>query len=241
MVPLQSVQSPATPVLPLSSIAGYVKEIILGGTVRVDMSSVEHWDALSQFPNIHRFTILYVYVGATLTSPLTLNLSSIFAQTTHLAIYDTFIYDCDVYHRFLLCFPAVTHLEVGTTSQYAGENHGMPLLAGTNPTQHPLYDNARAFASSIQSLTINLDLRTSREPILHRLLPLFPAGYCSVKRLSIAGWSLDCSSQLATLLAGFAKTLENLEIPIIYRNAEDPETLSKILALGMSVWFMIQK
>ena len=226
--------------LPLS-VARYVKAIRLHGKAPINKQSTESWDALSHFPNIHRVTFELLCLGDIFSFELlpTLNLPSIFARTTHLIINEVHMQGYDMYHRFLLCFPAVTHLEVAAIVPLIDWGHDMPSLAGPNPTQHPLYDNARAFASSIQSLRINFLSYSSRKPDLHCLLPLFPAGYCSVKRLSIAGWSLERISLVKTLLAAFTETLEDLEIPMHDQEdrdlALDPETLFPMSALGMSV------
>ena len=142
--------------LPLS-IARYVKAVFLYGRVEVGTQSVERWNALSRFPNIHRFSITRFCLGVTLASPLASTLPTVFANTTYLSTCFTTIHDYDIYHRFLLSFPALTHLDVGSIPEWIGEDSSVPPLTGTTPTQHPLYDNARAFASRLQSFRMALD------------------------------------------------------------------------------------
>ena len=94
-----------------------------------------------------------------------------------------------------------------------GRDYEVPPLAGVTPAQHPLYDDAKAFASRIQSLTIYFNPHFDRALNLNHLFPLFPVGYCSIKHLSLTKLTPSSLPHLSTLLAGFAKTLEHLEIP----------------------------
>ena len=199
--------------LPLS-VARYVKAIRLHGKVEVDVESTESWDVLSHFPNIHRITFELLFIGVTFSFPLTLNLPSIFAHTTHLIILNTYMQDYDVWHRFLLCFPALTHLDVGSPIPFVRQSYNVPPLAGTALTQHPLYDSAKAFASRIQSLTIYLYPYFNVVLNLGHLLPFFTLGYCSVKHLSLTQLSRSGLPHLVTLLATFSRTLEKVEIPV---------------------------
>ena len=204
-----------TPRYTSEEVARYVKIIQVSPSHPADDTRLpEEWEFLLRFHHVEQAIICWDAMGP---SPISLTPSflAVFAHTTHLTICAGTVDELEPFYEFLFSFPMMTHLELESEINFGFESRrSYNLLVREDtmvPVDHPFYSRILEFASRLQHLKISI---MGSQAAVKYLLPLLPAGHCSLKSLHLLKVSEAYLPHAATLFVRCAETLQSLEIPV---------------------------